>query len=59
MPKVKVRGPNHVEAITKKTTEAIFTKLHGNLEHNENVCRTQEIGSYAQGHGHNQVKIVS
>ena len=25
-------------------------------EHNEKVCRAQELGSYAQGQGHNQVK---
>ena len=31
------------------------------IEHNEKVCRAQELGSYAQGQGHNQVKgqIVS
>ena len=39
-----------------KTTEANLTKLHRNIEHNENVCRAQELGSYAQGQGHNQVK---
>ena len=26
------------------------------MEHNEKVCRAQELGSYAQGQGHNQVK---
>ena len=30
--------------------------LHRKIEHNENVCRPQELGSYAQGQGHNQVK---
>ena len=29
-------------------------KLHRKIEHNEKVCRAQELSSYAQGH--NQVK---
>ena len=29
-------------------------KLHRKIEHNEKMCRAQELGSYAQGH--NQVK---
>ena len=33
-----------------------LTKLHRKIEHNEKVCRAQELGSYAQGQGHNQVK---
>ena len=39
-----------------KTTEANLTKLHRNIEHNEKVCSAQELGSYTQGQGHNQVK---
>ena len=39
-----------------KTTEANLTKLHRKIEHNEKVCSAQELGSYAQGQGHNQVK---
>ena len=39
-----------------KTTEANLTKLHRKIEHNEKVCRAQELGSYAQGQGRNQVK---
>ena len=39
-----------------KTTEANLTKLHRKIEHNEKECRAQELGSYAQGQGHNQVK---
>ena len=31
-------------------------KLHREIEHNEKVCCAQELGSYAQGQGHNQVK---
>ena len=30
--------------------------LHIKIEHNEKVCRARELGSYAQGQGHNQVK---
>ena len=33
-----------------------LTKLHRNIEQNEKVCSTQELGSYAQGQGHNQFK---
>ena len=39
-----------------KTTEAKLMTLHRKVEHNEKVCRAQELGSYAQGQGHNQVK---
>ena len=44
-----------------KTTGARLTKLHGKIEHNEKVCRAQELDSYAQGQGHNHVRgqIVS
>ena len=38
-----------------KTTEANLTKLHRKIEHNEKVCSAQELDSYAQGQGHNQV----
>ena len=31
-------------------------KLHGEIEHNEKVCCAQELGSYTQDQGHNQVK---
>ena len=31
-----------------KTTEANLMKLHRKIEHNEKVCRAQELGSYAQ-----------
>ena len=31
-------------------------KLHRKIEHNKKVCWAQELGSYAQGQGHNQVK---
>ena len=39
-----------------KTTEANLTKLLRKIEHNEKVCRAQELGSYTQGQGHNQVE---
>ena len=38
-----------------KTTEAL-TKLHRRIEHNKKVCRAQNLGSYAQGQGHNHVR---
>ena len=31
-------------------------ELHRKIEHNEKVCSAQELGSYAQGQGHNQVR---
>ena len=31
-------------------------KLHRKIKHNEKVCHAQDLGSYAQGQGHNQVK---
>ena len=31
-------------------------KLHRKIEHNKKVCHAQELGSCAQGQGHNQVK---
>ena len=39
-----------------KITEANLTKLHRKIEHNEKVCRAQELGSYTQGQGHNHVR---
>ena len=39
-----------------KTTEANLMKLHRKIEHYEKVCRAQELGSYAQGQGHNHVR---
>ena len=38
-----------------KTAEANLTKLHRKIEHYEKVCQPQELGSYTQGQGHNQV----
>ena len=58
-PKVKVTIRSKVKILSQqysKTTEANLTKLHRKIEHNEKVCRAQELGSYAQGQGHNQVK---
>ena len=31
-------------------------KLHRKIKHNEKVCHTHDLGSYAQGQCHNQVK---
>ena len=39
-----------------KTAEANLKKLHRKIEHNEKEYRAQELGSYAQGQGHNQVR---
>ena len=39
-----------------KTTGANLRKLHRKIGHNEKVYRAQELGSYAQGQGHNQVR---
>ena len=32
-------------------------KLHRKIEHNEKVCRAQELGSYAKGQGYNRAKV--
>ena len=58
-PKVKVAVRSKSKSClsnNSKTTEANLTKLHRKIEHNEKVCPAQELGSYAQGQGHNQVK---
>ena len=39
-----------------KTTVANITKVHKKKEINDKVCSAQELGSYAQGQGHNQVR---
>ena len=31
-------------------------KLHRNIKDNEKVCRGHDLGSYAQGQGHSQVR---
>ena len=31
-------------------------KLHRKVKYYEKVCRAHDLGSYAQGQGHNQVK---
>ena len=61
-PKVKVTIRSAVKSClsnNSKTTEANLTKLHRKIEHNEKVCRAKELGSYAQGQGHNRVKEMS
>ena len=30
-------------------------KLHRKIKHNEKACDAHDLGSYAQGQGHNQV----
>ena len=39
-----------------KTAEANIMNFHSKIEHDEKVCRAQELGSYAQGQGYNHVK---
>ena len=59
MPKVKVAIRSEVKIMSQnnsKTTEANLTKLHRKIEHNKKVCSAQELGSYAQGQDHNQVR---
>ena len=63
MPKVKVKIGSEIKLCLKlccsETTEANLIKLHRKIKHNEKVCHTYELGSYAQGQGRDQVKIVS
>ena len=37
-------------------TEANLMKLHRKIEYNEKVCCAEELGSYAQGQGHNTIR---
>ena len=39
-----------------KTTEANIMELHRKIEHNEKVCKAQELGYYAKGQGQNHVR---
>ena len=39
-----------------KTTKANLTKFHRKIEHCDKVCHAQQLGSYAQGQGHNHVR---
>ena len=57
-PKVKVVRSEVKSCLSNssKTNEANLMKLHRKIEHNEKVCRAQELGSYAQGQGYNGVK---
>ena len=60
MPKVKVTiRSKSCLSNNSKTTEANIMKFHRKIEHYETVCPAQKVGSYAQGQGHNQVKIMS
>ena len=49
MPKVKVTVMSEVKLCLKLccslTTEANLMKLHRKIEHNEKVCRVQDLGS--------------
>ena len=48
VPTPKVRGQNRCISNNSKTATANLTKLHRKIEHNEKVCHTQELGSYAK-----------
>ena len=60
MPKVKVTIMSEVQLCLKLccslTTVASLMRLHRKIKHNEKVCRAQDLGSFAQDQGHNQVK---
>ena len=63
-PKVKVTIRSEIKLYLKlccsETTKAYLMKLHRKIKHNEKVCCTQDLGSYAQGQGHrSEVKIMS
>ena len=58
-PKVKVAIRSEVKSClsnNSKTTEANLMKHHRKKEHNEKVCCAQELGSFAQGQGHNRIR---
>ena len=50
------RSKSYLLSNNSKTSEANLTKLHRKIEHNEKVCCPQELGSYAQDQGHNQIR---
>ena len=60
MPRVKVTIRSEVKLCLKLccsfTTEANSIKLHRKIKHNEKVCHTHDLGSYAQGQGRDQVR---
>ena len=60
MPKVKLTIRSEVKLCLKlccsQTTEANLIKLHRKIKHNEKVCHTHDLGSYAQGQGRDQVR---
>ena len=59
-PKVKDTIRSEVKLCLKlcclSTTEANLIKLQGKIKHNEKVCHTYDLGSYAQGQGRNQIR---
>ena len=60
MPKVKVTIMSKVKVCLKLcfslTTKANLMKLHRKIKDNERVCHAHDLGSYAQGQSHNQVR---
>ena len=61
MPKVKVTMKSDVKLCLKLccsyTTETNLIKLHRRIKHNEKVCHTHDLDSYAQGQGRDQVRV--
>ena len=59
-PKVKVTIRSEVKLCLKlccsSTAEASMIKLYTKIKHNEKVCHAHDLGSNAQGQGHNQVR---
>ena len=60
MPKVKVTIRSKVKLCLNlccsQIIEANLMTLHRKIKHNEMVCRAYDLGSYAQGQGHSQVR---
>ena len=42
--------------VTHKLVKQILIKLHRKIKHTEKVCRTHNLGSYAQGQGRHHVR---
>ena len=60
MPKVKVTIRSEVRLCLKlccsETTQANLMKPYRKIKHNEKMCRAQDLGTFAQGQGCNQVR---
>ena len=45
-----------LKSYCSSTPETNLIKRHIKIKHNKKVCSAQDLGSYAQGQGHNQVR---